>query len=75
MLEVMFLFFFLRISGSEGIDVFFTIRLILKAKHAEGIAAEHVDGNTGREEREATLRRLRAGQTAVVRPCLLTFYS
>lgn len=44
-------------------------RHIVERFRAAGIAAEHLDGETPREAREAILERLRAGATRVVSNC------
>src|SRR5262249_59701564 len=36
-----------------------------------GVKAEHIDGDTPRDERDATLRRLAAGETTVVANCMV----
>lgn len=44
-------------------------RLIAERFRAEGVPAEHVDGEMPTAERDAVLRRLRSGQTLVVCNC------
>jgi superfamily II DNA or RNA helicase len=38
---------------------------------AAGVRAEHIDGSTPKEERDATLRRLKSGETTVVCNCMV----
>jgi len=44
---------------------------IASAFQSAGIAAEHLDGKTPFEEREAILKRLRSGQTLIVSNCMV----
>lgn len=44
---------------------------ITKAFQAEGIAAEHLDGSTPRDVRDAILKRLAAGTTQIVSNCMV----
>jgi superfamily II DNA or RNA helicase len=44
---------------------------IVAAFHAVGVAAEHIDGTTPRDEREAILSRLRDAQTHLVSNCIV----
>jgi len=46
-------------------------RRIVAEFQAAGIAAEHLDGSTPREEREAVLARLRSGETQIVSNCMV----
>ena len=44
---------------------------ITEAFQQVGIAAEHIDGRTSRDERDAVLARLRSGKTQIVSNCMI----
>ena len=46
-------------------------RAIATAFQNAGIAAEHLDGRTSRDERDAVLARLRSGKTQIVSNCMI----
>ncbi|MFW6032754.1 MAG: DEAD/DEAH box helicase, partial [Phycisphaeraceae bacterium] len=46
-------------------------RQIVAAFQAEGVAAEHLDGKTPKEERDAILARLASGETTLVSNCMV----
>ena len=44
---------------------------ITQAFKEAGVSAEHLDGNTSRDDRDAILHRLRDGKTLVVSNCMV----
>ncbi len=46
-------------------------KAITQAFVTAGVAAEHIDGSTPRDERDAIIERLRTGQTLVVSNCMI----
>jgi DNA repair protein RadD len=63
-----------RASGRRtvafAVDIAHSQRIVA-AFRAAGIAAEHLDGSSGKDERKAILARLKSGETKIVSNCMV----